>query len=140
MMNKLPDFEWEKSCAEYNVHSYEYSPLTREELIMVAYNEIAPSGKPRMTIQEAVDVVKQHTPMVSCLGKMVRSKITSIDSINQVAFKCDINGNTADISSLDRCNEIILFLEQAKRERHKGYDFLEKVGIVDQIRNLGKEG
>ena len=121
-----------------DVAHYVYSPLKRAELVMIAYNTIIPSDKPKMTIDEAVEVIDRHTPLVKCLGEMKKSEITSIISINGIDFRCDIRPWESDISRLNHIDEIIQALEEGKRKNYPGYAFLEDTGISEQIRELGK--
>ena len=110
-----------------DVAHYVYSPLKRAELVMIAYNTIIPSDKPKMTIDEAVEVIDRHTPLVKCLGEMKKSEITSIISINGIDFKCEIRNHYADISDLKNNDNILDELELAKKELYKGADFLAEV-------------
>ena len=122
-----------------DVAHYVYSPLKRAELVMIAYNTIIPLDMPKMTIEESVDVIDKHTTLVNCMGKMQKSEITSITSINGIDFRCDIRPWESDISRLNHIDEIIQALEEGKRKNYPGYAFLEDTGISEQIRELGKD-
>ena len=115
---------------------YVYSPLKRAELVMIAYNTIIPLDMPKMTIEESVDVIDKHTPLVNSLGEMKKSEITSIRSINGIDFRCEIRNYYTDISDLKNNDKILQELELAKKELYKGADFLVEVFQQNGINGL----
>ena len=117
---------------------YVYLPLSKAELVMVAYNTIVPSGKPKLSMEDAMWVIENNTPLVNSLGRTVKSDVTSITSINGIDFICEIRRFESDISQLASLDMIVRALEARKRENHLGYAFLEDTGISEQIRELGK--
>ena len=118
---------------------YDYSPLSKAELIMVAYNTIAPPDTPKLSLEEAGEVIDQNTSLVNCLGKVVQSEITSIASINNVDFRCEIRRFESDISQLVSLDHIVCALEERKRSNYPGWAFLKEKGIAKQIQELGRD-